>query len=107
MFTKIVEANTTNMANVITPMLGYMSPFGINFMIGGQGQFYNTKISGFIELEDTDGLMHKINYNVDFEPIKWNAIVGVYKIYNKHWEISLQAGFGQRSSLTGILGYRF
>jgi hypothetical protein len=107
MFTRIVEANTTNMVNVITPMFGYMSPFGINFMIGGQGQFYNTKISGFIELEDQDGTMHKLNYNVDFEPIKWNAIVGVYKIYNNHWEMSLQAGFGQRSSLTGILGYRF
>ena len=107
MFTKIIEANTTNMVNVITPMVGYMSPFGVNFMFGGQGQFYNTKLSGFIEVEDSNGEMHKIDYNVDFEPIKWNAIVGVYKNFSKHWEMSFQAGFGQRSSLTAILGYRF
>ena len=107
MFTKIVEANTTNMVNVITPMVGYMTPFGVNFMLGGQGQFYNTKLSGFIEVEDTNGDMHTIDYNVDFEPIQWNAIVGVYKNFAKHWEMSFQAGFGQRTSLTAILGYRF
>jgi hypothetical protein len=107
MFTKIVEANTTNMVNVVTPMVGYMSPLGVNFMLGGQGQFYNTKLSGFIEVEDSNGEMHKIDYNVDFEPIKWNAILGVYKNFAKHWEMSFQAGFGQRTSLTAILGYRF
>ena len=107
MFTKIVEANTTNMVNVITPMVGYMTPFGVNFMLGGQGQFYNTKLSGFIEVEDTNGDMHTIDYNVDFEPIQWNAILGVYKNFAKHWEMSFQAGFGQRTSLTAILGYRF
>jgi len=107
MFTKIVEANTTNMVNVITPMVGYMTPFGVNFMLGGQGQFYNTKLSGFIEVEDTNGDMHTIDYNVDFEPIQCNAIVGVYKNFAKHWEMSFQAGFGQRTSLTAILGYRF
>jgi hypothetical protein len=107
MFTKIVEANTTNMVNVVTPMLGYMSPFGVNFMLGTQGQFYNTKLSGFIEVEDNNGDMHTLDYNVDFEPIQWNAILGVYKTFAKHWEMSFQAGFGQRTSLTAILGYRF
>jgi len=107
MFTKIIEANTTNMVNVVTPMIGYMTPFGLNIMAGGQGQFYNTKISGFLALEDSDGNMHKLNYNVDFEPIKWNAIIGVYKGFNKHWEMSFQAGFGQRTSITAIFGYRF
>jgi len=106
MFTKIVEANTTNMVNVITPMLGYMAPFDVNFMLGGQGQFYNTKLSGFIEVEDNNGDMHTIDYNVDFEPIQWNAILGVYKTFAKHWEMSFQAGFGERTSLTAILGYR-
>jgi hypothetical protein len=107
MFTKIVEANTTNMVNVITPMIGYMTPLGVNFMLGGQGQFYNTKLSGFIEIDDTDGNTHKLDYNVDFEPIQWNAILGIYKNFAKHWEMSFQAGFGQRTSLTAILGYRF
>jgi hypothetical protein len=107
MFTKIVEANTTNMVNVVTPMLGYMAPFGVNFMAGAQGQFYNTNITGFIELVDEDGNMHKLNYKVDFEPIQWNAIVGLYKNFAKHWEMSFQAGFGQRTSITAIFGYRF
>jgi len=107
MFTKIVEAHTTNMVNVVTPMIGYMTPFGLNLMLGGQGQFYNTKISGFIELNDKSGNPHKLNYNVNFEPIKWNAIVGIYKGFSNHWEMSFQAGFGQRTSLTAILGYRF
>ena len=107
MFTKIVEANTTNMVNVVSPLLGYMAPFGVNFMLGAQGQFYNTKLSGFIELEDTNGDMHTLDYNVDFEPIQWNAILGVYKTFAKHWEMSFQAGFGDRTSLTAILGYRF
>ena len=107
MFTKIVEANTTNMVNVVTPMVGYMTPFGVNFMAGGQGQFYNTKISGFIELADKTGKMHKLDYQVDFKPIQWNAILGLYKSFAKHWEMSFQAGFGQRTSITAIFGYRF
>ncbi len=107
MFTKIVEANTTNMVNVITPMVGYMSPFGVNFMAGAQGQFYNTQISGYIELADKNGNMHKLDYQVDFEPIQWNAILGLYKSFAKHWEMSFQAGFGQRTSITAIFGYRF
>ncbi len=107
MFTKIVEANTTNMVNVVTPMVGYMSPFGVNFMAGAQGQFYNTNITGFIELTDKDGNVHKLDYQVDFKPIQWNAIVGLYKSFAKHWEMSLQAGFGQRTSITAIFGYRF
>ncbi len=107
MFTKIVEANTVNMANVVTPMVGYMSPFGVNFMAGAQGQFYNTNISGFIELQDKNGDMHKLDYQVDFKPIQWNAIIGLYKSFAKHWEMSFQAGFGQRTSITAIFGYRF
>jgi hypothetical protein len=107
MFTKIVEANTTNMVNVVTPMVGYMSPFGVNFMAGAQGQFYNTNIIGFFELTDKDGNIHKLDYQVDFEPIQWNAILGLYKSFAKHWEMSFQAGFGQRTSITAIFGYRF
>ena len=107
MFTRIVEVNTTNMVNVVTPMVGYMAPFGVNFMLGAQGQFYNTKISGYIDMEDFGGRPNRLNYQVDFEPIKWNAIVGLYKGFNKHWEMSIQGGFGQRTSLTAIFGYRF
>jgi hypothetical protein len=107
MFTRIVEANTTNMVNIITPMIGYMSPFGVNFMLGGQGQFYNTVVTGYLEFEDSDGDPHKMDYIVDFEPIKWNGMVGIYKGFAKHWELSMQFGFGQRTSLTAVFGYRF
>ncbi len=107
MFTKIVEANTTNMVNIISPMVGYMTPFGLNVMAGAQGQFYNTQINGFFELPDSNGDLYRLDYIVDFEPIKWNALIGLYKSFNKHWEMSFQAGFGDRTSITAIFGYRF
>jgi hypothetical protein len=107
MFTRIVEANTTNMVNIITPMLGYMSPFGVNFMLGAQGQFYNTKVNGYIEFDDKNGQHHKLNYKVDFKPVQWNVMFGLYKVFSKHWEMSLQTGFGDRTSITAIFGYRF
>ncbi len=106
-FTKVIEANTTNFANVFTPLAGYMTPNGINIMIGAMGQFYDTNISGFIDLTDKNGNAHKLNYRVNFEPNRWNAIIGVYKSFNKHWEMSFQAGFGERSSLNALFGYRF
>jgi hypothetical protein len=107
MFTKMIEANTTNMIHIVTPMVGYMLPFGINIMAGGQGQFYNTQLTGFFDFEDTEGFTHRIDYIVDFEPIKWNAILGVYKGFSKHLEMSVQIGFGQRASVTAVFGYRF
>jgi hypothetical protein len=106
-FTKMVEANTVNMVNIITPMVGYMVPFGVNFMLGAQGQFYNTALTGYFDLTDNNGDLHRLDYQVDFEPIQWNAIVGVYKNFNKHWEMSLQTGFGERTSVTAVFGYRF
>ena len=106
MFTNIVEANTTNMVNIITPMIGYMAPFGVNFMAGTQGQFYETLVKGFFEFKDVNDNPHKLNYNIDFEPIRWNGMIGFYKGFNKHWEMSIQVGFGQRTSVTAIFGYR-
>ena len=106
MFTNIVEANTTNMVNIITPMIGYMAPFGVNFMVGTQGQFYETLVKGFFEFEDVNGDPHKLKYIIDFEPIRWNGMIGFYKGFNKHWEMSIQAGFGQRTSITAVFGYR-
>jgi hypothetical protein len=103
MVNEVTAANTTSVAHVFMPMLGYMTPFGMNLMIGGQGQFYDTKVQGFIELDDGQTL----SYNVDFEPVRWNAMVGIYKGFAKHWEIALQAGFGKRESVTAVFGYRF
>lgn len=103
MFAKMVEANTTNVANIFTPMVGYMLPFGMNIMTGVQGQFYETKIEGFIDLASGD----KLNYSVDFKPARWNLMFGIYKGFAKHWEIALQGGLGARNSLTAVFGYRF
>ncbi|NPA35902.1 MAG: hypothetical protein GXO47_03530 [Chlorobi bacterium] len=108
MFTNIVEANTTNMVNIITPMVGYMAPFGVNFMAGAQGQFYETEVTGYFKLTDSNGQPFSLDYVIDFEPMKWNGMIGLYKNFiNKHWEMSLQAGFGERTSVTAVFGYRF
>lgn len=72
-------------------------------MTGAQGQFYDTKVTGYIDLEDGQ----RLSYNVDFQPVHWNAIFGIYKGFAKHWEIALQAGFGNRKSVTAVFGYRF
>lgn len=97
------SANTTTIAHVVQPMIGYMTSFGMNIMAGAQGQFYDTKVAGFIELEDGQTL----SYNVDFQPVHWNTILGIYKGFSKHWELALQAGFGSRKSVTAVFGYRF
>ena len=97
------SANTTTIAHVVQPMIGYMTSFGMNLMAGAQGQFYDTKVAGFIELEDGQTL----HYNVDFQPVHWNTILGIYKGFSKHWELALQAGFGNRKSVTAVFGYRF
>ncbi len=103
MATMSPEANTTTIANVVMPMIGYMTPFGMNLMAGVQGQFYDTNISGYVDLEDGQTL----HYNVDFQPARWNYMLGIYKGFAKHWEIALQAGFGNRKSVTAVFGYRF
>lgn len=103
MVNEVTEANTTNVAHVVMPTIGYMTPFGMNIMAGAQGQFYDTKVKGFIELDDGQTL----NYNVDFKPVRWNTMFGIYKGFAKHWELALQVGFGKRKSLTTVFGYRF
>ena len=103
MFAEIADVNTTEKAHVITPMVGYMLPFDMNVMVGAQGQFYNTAIKGFIDIGDGDVL----NFNVDFEPIRWNFLFGIYKGFAKHWEVALQGGVGARKSTTLVFGYRF
>ncbi len=97
------EVNTVTTAQALTALVGYMLPFGMNVMIGGQGQFYDTGIGGSIPLDDAGSL----DFLVDFEPQRWNFFGGIYKGFAKHWEITLQAGMGARSSITAMLGYRF
>ena len=50
MATTTPSANTTTGAHVWMPMLGYMTRFGMNLMAGAQGQFYDTKFAGFIDV---------------------------------------------------------
>ncbi|WP_100626934.1 hypothetical protein [Algoriphagus formosus] len=99
----IPEVNTTKLAHVLAPSLGYMTNFGMNVMIGAQGQFYNTNTKGFIGLPNDNNL----NYQVNFKPIRWNFIAGLYVPISNHLELAVQSGWGQRRSLTFVFGYRF
>lgn len=101
MATYLKEANTTNTAIIISPLVGYMTPW-FNVMAGAQAQFYNTRVTGNFRL-DADKIL---NYNVDFVAQKWNFIAGIYKDMWKHFIFSAQFGFGARQSMTVIVGYR-
>ena len=103
MFATVSDVNTTTKAEVVTGLVGYMLPFGMNVMAGAQGQFYEPGIGGSLDLESGGS----IDFLVDFEPRRWNFFGGIYKGFAKHWEITLQVGIGSRSSLSALLGYRF
>ncbi|TNJ47216.1 hypothetical protein KFZ70_04505 [Tamlana fucoidanivorans] len=102
-FSSILEVNTTKVAHVFMPMVGYMTSFGTNLMIGAQGQYYNTVTDGYIGLPGDN----RLDYEVDFEPVRYNLILGVYVPLTHHWDLAVQSGFGDRTSLTAVLGYRF
>ena len=101
MRTKLEEAHTTNTAWVISPLVGYMTPW-FNVLAGAQAQFYDTRVRGNFQIDPE----HILNYNVDFVAQKWNFIAGIYKDMWKHFTISAQFGFGSRKSMTMIIGYR-
>lgn len=103
MMSQLEEVNTTKVAHIISPNIGYMTPFGMNIMIGAQGQFYDPKAVGFIDLPSGD----RLNYNVGFEPTVWNYMFGLYTPLSDHWELAVQTGFGDRRSVTAVFGYRF
>ena len=100
---RVLEANTNKFIQVVTPTIGYMTPFGMNIMIGGQGQFYNTATKGFLELPNNN----ELHYLVEFEPIQWNMLVGLYIPITHHFDLAVQSGWGDRTSVTAVLGYRF
>ncbi|MFI1743092.1 hypothetical protein [Thalassobellus sediminis] len=102
-FADVSEANTTTLVHSLLPLAGYRLPHDFNIMVGALGQFYDSDIKGFIETDTGD----KLNYNVSFEPIIWNGLVGVYKGFGKHWDLLFQVGFGGRETTTIQLGYRF
>lgn len=99
----ITEVNTTKIAHVLAPSLGYMTNFGMNIMLGAQGQYYTTNTKGFIGLPNDN----RLNYEVNFKPIRWNFIAGLYVPISNHLELAVQSGWGQRRSLTFVFGYRF
>jgi|GEM_PF-2077551 len=99
----VPEANTSTISHVLMPLVGYRTPLGLSIMVGAMGQFYDTNIVGFAPLDGGE----RLNYSVNFEPRTWNGIIGVYKGFGKHWEIVLNAGFGDRTSTTASFGYRF
>lgn len=103
MVSQLEEVNTTKVAHVISPSIGYMTPFGMNIMAGAQGQFYDPSAVGYIDLPDGD----RLNYNVGFKPQVWNYMIGLYTPLSDHFELAVQSGWGERTSLTIVFGYRF
>ncbi|WP_350288986.1 hypothetical protein [uncultured Croceitalea sp.] len=99
----VEEANTTTTANAYVLLAGYRFPNNLNVFAGSMGQFYDSDVSGFFELEDGNIL----RYNVNFIPTQWNALFGVNKGFGKHWDFMVQLGIGGRQQLTAQLGYRF
>ncbi|NAS12536.1 hypothetical protein [Poritiphilus flavus] len=99
----VEEANTTTNANAYVLMAGYRFPNNLNVFAGSMGQFYDSDVAGFFELESGDIL----RYDVNFTPTTWNAIMGVNKGFGKHWDLMVQLGIGGREQLTAQLGYRF
>ncbi|KQC28644.1 hypothetical protein [Flagellimonas eckloniae] len=99
----VEEANTTTNANAYVLMAGYRFPNNLNIFAGSMGQYYDSDVAGFFELDSGDTL----RYNVNFTPTTWNAIMGVNKGFGKHWDLMVQLGVGGREQLTAQLGYRF
>nr|WP_299072994.1 hypothetical protein [uncultured Allomuricauda sp.] len=99
----VEEANTTTNANAYVLMAGYRFPNNLNIFAGSMGQYYDSDVAGFFELDSEDIL----RYNVNFTPTIWNAIMGVNKGFGKHWDLMVQLGIGGREQLTAQLGYRF
>jgi len=101
MATQLQEANTTNKALVISPLVGYHTRW-FNVMAGAQAQFYETRVLGSFLLPQGS-----LYYDVDFVARNWNFIAGLYKggIWN-HFNFAAQFGFGSRKSMTVIIGYR-
>ncbi len=102
-YARVNDVNATTWAHALTGLLGYMTSFGMNIMVGAQGQWYDPTIGGSIDLGGTETL----DFAVDFQPKNWNFFGGIYQGFAKHWEITMQVGVGGRSSLTTMLGYRF
>ncbi|MCW5515721.1 hypothetical protein [Muriicola sp. Z0-33] len=99
----VEEANTTTNANAYVLMAGYRFPNNLNIFAGSMGQYYDSDVAGFFELDSGDIL----RYNVNFTPTTWNAIMGMNKGFGKHWDLMVQLGIGGREQLTAQLGYRF
>ena len=99
----VEEANVVTTANAYVLLAGYRFPNNLNVFAGSMGQFYDSDVSGFFELEGGDIL----RYDVNFVPTEWNALFGVNKGFGKHWDFMVQLGIGGRQQLTAQLGYRF
>lgn len=99
----VQEANTTNEANAFVFLAGYRFPANLNVFAGTMGQYYDSNVEGFFELEDGEIL----RYGVNFEPTTWNYLFGVNKGFGNHWDLMVQLGVGGRQQLTAQLGYRF
>lgn len=49
----------------------------------------------------------KLDYEVDFEPTRWNVLMLLCIPPSNHFDVAVQEGFAKRVSLIAVLGYRF
>ena len=97
------DFESTVKALTLQPRVGY--PFKhVQVWVGGMFLDAQEKHKGALELPGI-GL-------VDFEVAlsekeAWNSTVGGNIVFSKHWQLTLDAGFGDRDTLLGTLNFRF
>jgi hypothetical protein len=50
---------------------------------------------------------HLFSFDVELETATWNMSAGMRTVLQKHWEVLLETGFGDRHMITGSVGYRW
>jgi len=98
----VPDAGTSVQAFVFMPLVGYRFPF-INVIGGAQYQDYDKKVTGSIPIEGESPL----EFEVLLKSVQWNLILGLQKDLSKSWNFSVMGGFGERTSATFTIGYRF
>lgn len=83
----------------VFPKFGY-SFKGTSVWVGAQWNEEETHQRGELE----DGFFY---YDILITKADWTPTVGMHTILGKHWEMTVEGGFGGRTSAMWMLGYRF
>ncbi len=95
------EVNSTQKAFVAFPMAGITTQFA-NLFAGGI--FQNAGQTNKGSFTGANGQL--VSYEVEFNASRWNYVIGLNKTIGS-WSVVLFQGFGERTSSTIEVGYRF